>query len=155
MKIFVTGATGFIGTHLVRALLQKGESIRIFCRPSSDVSTFNDRNLEIWRGELLDGEGLKKAMKGCDRVFHLAAYARNWAKDPRTFYEVNVEGLKNILEASLKGSVQKVVFTSSSLTIGPSHGTPVNESEVTTNHYYTEYQRSKSLAEAKAKEYVE
>lgn len=155
MSILVTGASGFIGTHLVQHLVQRGESVHLLCRPTSDLSIFKEREIRIFRGDILDPTSVERAMEGCDRVFHLAAYARNWSKEPQVYYEINVEGLKNIFEVALKRSVKKVVFTSSSLTIGPSNGSIVNESAGLTDGFFTEYQRSKYVAEKEVEKYVE
>lgn len=154
MSVLVTGATGFIGTHLVRHLAQRGESVSVLCRPTADITSFNDENIQIFRGDILDASSVERVMEGCDRVFHLAAYARNWAKAPHAYYETNVGGLKNVLDAALEGSVKKVVFTSSALTMGPSNGTPVNESFGKSAKFFTEYVRSKFLAEQNVKDYV-
>jgi farnesol dehydrogenase len=154
MSVFVTGATGFIGNHLVEQLVQKGELVHVFCRQTAYQTSPDNRNIKVFRGDIRNPESVENAMMGCDRVFHLAAYARNWAKDPKTFYDVNVGGLKNVLDAALKNSIRKVVFTSSSLTIGPSNGSSVNETDGRTAGFFTEYERSKCTAEEEVQEYV-
>jgi len=154
MTTLITGATGFIGSRLARRLANEGESVRVLCRPTADVSALNDPNIRIVLGDVLDSAGLGKALAGCDRVFHLAAYAKNWAKDPTTFIDVNVGGLKRLLSAALQASVKKVVFTSSALTLGPSNGQPVSESSVRSAEFFTDYERSKFIAEQEVQQYV-
>ncbi len=154
MSILVTGATGFIGTHLVKLLARRGETVRILCRPSSDVSILNKTNIQICRGDLLDSSSIESALQGCKRLFHLAAYARVWAKNPQIFLETNVRGMKNVLEAALKSGVGRVVLTSTSVTLGPSENQAVNETTERKADFFTEYERSKFIAEQEALQYV-
>jgi len=154
MSVLITGATGFIGNRLAKVLALRGESVRVLCRPTADVRLFVESNIRICRGDILDAASLEKAIDGCDRVFQLAAYARNWAKNPRTFIDINVGGLKNVLDAAQRASVKKVVFTSSALTLGPSNAGPVNESLVRTAGFFTEYEHSKFVAEQEVLQYV-
>jgi farnesol dehydrogenase len=155
MRILVTGATGFIGSQLARLLVRRGEAVRVLCRPGADLKPFDDLNLEICPGDILDAARVERAMAGCDRVFHLAAYARNWAKDPNTFFTVNVGGLKNVLDTALKTRVKKVVFTSSAVTLGPSNGCAVSESAVRVPEFFTDYERSKFVAEESIRHYLQ
>jgi farnesol dehydrogenase len=155
MRILVTGATGFIGGQLVRHLARQGEAVRVLCRSGADLKPFNDLNLEICPGDILDAASVERAMAGCDRVFHLAAYARNWAKDANAFFAVNVGGLKNVLDAALKTAVKRVVFTSSGVTLGPSNGCVANESAARGPEFFTEYERSKIVAEENIRHYLQ
>jgi farnesol dehydrogenase len=155
MCILLTGATGFIGTHLVRFLVARGEAVRVLCRPTADLTSLTDRKVEIFWGDILNVASVERAISGCDRVFHLAGYARNWDKDPHTFVTVNVRGLKNVLEAALKVAVKKVVFTSSSVTFGPSNPMVVTESVTRTAEFFTEYEHSKFLAEESVRHYLQ
>jgi farnesol dehydrogenase len=154
MSILVTGATGFIGRRLVELLARRGESVHILCRPTANAS-FKENNIKIYLGDILDASSVARAAAGCDRVFHLAAYARNWAKDPRKFYEINVDGTQNVLDAAVKTSVIKVVLTSSAVTFGPSNGLAVDESVARRASFFTEYEHSKSLAEECVRHYVQ
>jgi farnesol dehydrogenase len=155
MRILVTGATGFIGGQLAKLLVRRGEAVRVLYRPGANLKPFDDLNLEMCAGDVLDAASVERAMAGCDRVFHLAAYARNWAKDPNTFFAVNVGGLKNVLDTALKNRVKKVVFTSSVVTFGPSNGCVVNESAVRAPEFFTEYERSKFVAEESIRQYLQ
>lgn len=154
MKALVTGATGFIGRHLVERLVKKGVTVRVLCRRTADVSPFKRENIEICWGDLLDCASVEVAVRGCDQVYHLAAFAQGWTKDPRTFFEINVGGLQNVLSAAQRSSVEKLVFTSSSVTLGPSNGTPTNESSLRPPEFLTDYEHSKFVAEQKALCYV-
>jgi len=109
---------------------------------------------EILLGDLSDQNFLASAMTGCDGVIHLAAYARNWARDPRVFDETNVAGTKRVLAAALASGVRRVVHTSSVLTIGPSDGTPLDESARRTTVPPTDYERTKIAAEEAVGEFV-
>lgn len=154
MKALVTGATGFIGRHLVERLANKGVTVRVLCRRTADVSSFKRKEIEICWGDILDGSAVEVAVRGCEQVYHLAAFAQGWTKDPRTYFEINVGGLQNVLSAAHKASVEKVVYTSSSVTVGPSNGTPANESSPRPQEFLTDYEHSKFVAEQKALCYV-
>jgi nucleoside-diphosphate-sugar epimerase len=154
MKALVTGATGFIGRHLVERLVNDGVTVRGLCRRTADVSSFTRRGIEICWGDVVDSSAVETAVQGCDQVFHLAAFAQGWAKDPRTYFDINVYGLQNVLSAAQRASVEKVVYTSSSVTLGPSNGTPVNEASPRPQEFLTVYEQSKYMAEQKALSYV-
>lgn len=154
MRIFLTGATGFIGIHLTHYLAARGHSVRLLSRPTSDLTPFAGLPVEVRAGDILDKGSLDDAIAGCDAVFHLAGYAKNWAQDPGTFFRVNVLGLRHVLEAARRHKVQRTVFTSTSVTCGPSSGRPVTESDVRRVDFYTEYERTKSLAEREARRYA-
>ena len=112
MKVLVTGATGFIGQNLTRYLFSKGYNIRAFCRSNSDISILSEIPVQIYRGDVLDISSAERALDGCDYVFHLAGYAKNWSKDPQIYFDVNVKGTRNVLEASQKMDIKKVIFVS-------------------------------------------
>lgn len=106
----LTGGTGFIGRHLVRRLLSDGENLRLLVRSPKRPDWLQESSAETVRVDLLDPSALKRALTGCHRLYHLAAYARNWAPDDRAFYRINVEGFRNILEAALAAGLQRVVY---------------------------------------------
>ena len=147
MSILVTGATGFIGRNLVHQLMARGENVHILCRPTADISAFTGKNIRIFPGDILETPTIERAMEGCARVFHIAAYAKNWAKDPKTYVEVNVRGLKNVLDMAMKKNVRRIVFTSSEVTFGPSSDCPVDETTKRNAKFFTDYEYSKYLAE--------
>ena len=155
MTTLVTGATGFIGANLVRFLLAKGHTIRALCRPTSNTAVFDNQPVHIYPGDILDLSSLERAVQDCDYVFHLAGYAKNWAKRPETFFDANVTGTRNVLQASIRADVKKVVFTSSCMTFGPSSNMPTVESHKRTAGFFCEYERTKFYAEQVATDYVE
>ena len=155
MKVLVTGATGFIGANLVRFLSSQGYAVRTLCRTTSDISVFSDNLVQVCWGDVLNLSGLERAADGCDYVFHLAGYARNWARNPLTFFEVNVTGTKNVLDAAKKAQVKKVVICSTSMTFGPSKDLPRKESDQRTVDFSCDYERSKCNAEQLAADYVQ
>lgn len=150
-KIFITGGTGYVGTQLVRALLARGESVRVLLYDPKEADDLrSEPEVEFIPGGILDQAALKTGMKGCDRVFHLAAYAKNYAKDRNLFFKINVEGTRNVLDAAQEnGEIKKIVCTSTIVTLGPTHkGQVANESTPrTTERYFTEYEESKAVAE--------
>jgi dihydroflavonol-4-reductase len=149
MKAFVTGATGFVGTHVARLLEEEGAELRILVRPSSDLRNIEDLKAERVIGDLRDAEFVAKAMSGCDVVFHVAADYRLWIRDPEQMYRSNVEGTRGVLQAARKNQVRRVVYTSSVATMGfRSDGDSADEnSPVTLEHMIGHYKRSKYLAE--------
>lgn len=148
MKIFVTGITGFIGSNLVKDLLAEGHQVNALVRSSTEPREFSSPNLHLFRGNLENKEALFKGMEGCDKVFHLAAFAKPWSEDPGIFYKINVEGSVNVFEVARESGVGKVVFTSSAATISPSTGLiPADETTPRTIPFYNEYESSKSEAE--------
>jgi dihydroflavonol-4-reductase len=153
MKTLVTGATGFIGASIVRELLKDGAEVRVTVRKDSDTRNIDGLDVERVFADTTDGESLKAALKGCDTLYHAAAYFAHWSLNKDQFYKVNVEGTKNILGEALAQGLEKVVYTSSSSAIG-SHGAGnfVNE-EAEFNLWETEdhYSISKYLAEVEAK----
>ena len=100
MAILITGSTGYIGSLLTVKLAEAGEEIRILVRKDPELPEFERSNVTAIRGDINDPDSVQKAMKGVDRVYHMAAYARLWAKDPDTFRRVNVEGTLNVLTAA-------------------------------------------------------
>jgi nucleoside-diphosphate-sugar epimerase len=161
-KVFVTGATGFIGTRLVQALTDRGERVRALSRRAtpevppgfgfSDGGPLARPGVELVRGDITDRESLLRGMEGCDRVFHLAAYAKNWAPDPAVYDRMNVEGMHNVFDAAEKHGVRRVVWTSTQLTFGPTPRGQTTDEETprVTDRFLTDYERTKTLAERQA-----
>ncbi len=154
MKAFVTGATGFLGSHVASALLEKGADLRLLVRPSSNLKNLEGLKAATATGDLRDAVSLEKAMQGCEVVFHVAADYRLWLKDPAEMYRSNVEGTRNILTAARKNKVQCVIYTSSVATIGfTGSGRPADEdSPVSLADMIGHYKRSKFMAEQVALE---
>ncbi len=120
MKAFVTGATGFLGSHVARVLAEQGAELRLLVRPTSDLRNLDDLNADRVVGDLRDPASIEKALSGCDVVFHVAADYRLWVRgrDSDEMYRSNVEGTRAVLEASRKQGVRRVVYTSSVATMG-------------------------------------
>ena len=100
MKTLVTGATGFLGSALVRELLHDGRSVRVLTRPNADMRNVEGLDLEAVHGDLREPGSLKAAVEGCDVLYHAAAYYSFWDKDKRLIFDINVEGTRNILQAT-------------------------------------------------------
>src|SRR5216684_6978190 len=149
MLAFVTGATGFLGSHVARVLADNGADMRLLVRSSSNLRNIEGLRADRVLGDLRDPASLDKAMAGCDVVFHVAADYRLWVRDPDEMYRSNVEGTRAILEAARKNGVRRVVYTSSVATMGfTSNGHPANEdSPVALENMIGHYKRSKFMAE--------
>jgi dihydroflavonol-4-reductase len=149
MLVFLTGATGFLGSHVARVLAEQGAQLRLLVRPTSNLKNLEGLNAETATGDLRDSASLEKAMSGCDTVFHVAADYRLWLRDPNVMYRSNVEGTRAILEAARKNGVKHVVYTSSVAAIGFNrNGRPADEdSPVSLADMIGHYKRSKFMAE--------
>jgi dihydroflavonol-4-reductase len=154
LKAFVTGATGFLGSHVARVLAEQGADLRLLVRPTSNLKNLEGLKAETATGDLRAAASLEKAMDGCDTVFHVAADYRLWVRDPGEMYRSNVEGTRAILEAARKNRVRRVVYTSSVATIGfTSSGHPADEDfPVSLADMIGHYKRSKFMAEQVALE---
>ena len=154
MKAFITGATGFLGTHVARVLAEQGAGLRLLVRPTSNLKNLEGLHAETAMGDLRDAASLEKAMSGCEVVFHVAADYRLWVQDPAEMYRSNVEGTRTILESARKNGVRCVVYTSSVATIGfTGNGHPADEdSPVALADMIGHYKRSKFMAEQVALE---
>lgn len=147
MRTLITGGTGFIGRSLIGELSRRGEELIILCRKGTDCPGYPIPGTTILHGDILDRASIDRAMRGCRRVYHLAGFAKNWAKDPSVYALVNVDGLRNVLESAIGAGVKRVVWTSSAVTPGPSNGSPVTEWTRREHSFYTDYERSKFMAE--------
>lgn len=116
-KIFVTGGTGFIGSHLVKELVRKGHSVRVLVRANSSLRFIFRYNIEIKKGDIRNFEEVLNAMEGCDVVFHNAALARDWGKR-KDFFDINVKGTENILKAAKINKVNYIILTSTTAVLG-------------------------------------
>lgn len=154
MPIFLTGATGFLGSHVACVLADQGANLRLLVRPTSNQKNLEGLKAETATGDLRDPASLEKAMSGCDTVFHVAADYRFWLRDPNEMYRSNVEGTRAILEAARKNGVKSVVYTSSVATIGfTGNGRSADEdSPVSLADMIGHYKRSKFMAEQLALE---
>jgi dihydroflavonol-4-reductase len=154
MRALVTGATGFVGAAIARALLTAGWQVRALVRSGSDRSNLLELAVEVAEGDLADVASLERALEGCTGLFHAAADYRLGARNPAPLYLTNVEGTRNILQAARRCGVARIVYTSSVATIGiPSDGTPGDErTPVALSDMIGHYKRSKYLAEEVARD---
>ena len=129
MAILITGSTGYIGSKLTAKLSEQEHKIHLLCRSNPRISEFQKPNIRIFSGDISDTSSIEAAMEGVDQVYHLAAYARLWAKDPATFFNINVKGTENVLAAAKKAGVKKIVYTSTAGVIGPSKEKPMSETD--------------------------
>ncbi|MGA8529120.1 MAG: NAD-dependent epimerase/dehydratase family protein, partial [Acidobacteriaceae bacterium] len=118
MRIFVTGATGFVGSHVARELASRSAALRLLTRRTSNLTNLEGLNAETVVGDLLEPESLRTAIRGCGAVMHVAADYRLWVRDPETMYRVNVEGTRALLRIAREEGVPRCVYTSSVATMG-------------------------------------
>jgi dihydroflavonol-4-reductase len=147
-KTLVTGAAGFLGSHLTRQLVARGADVRVLLRPSSSNRAIADLPLEYMTGDLRDSASLDRALSGVRRVFHVAADYRLWSKRSQDIYDSNVGGTKNVLEAARRASVEQFVYTSTVATIAVDRAEHPNEfTDAKLEEMVGHYKRSKWLAE--------
>jgi dihydroflavonol-4-reductase len=148
MTTLVTGASGFLGSHVARQLVARGEDVRVLLRPSSQNRAIADLSLEYVTGDLREPVSLDRALAGIRRVFHVAADYRLWARRSQDIYDSNVGGTKNLLEAAKRAGVGQFIYTSTVATIAvdrPQRPTEGTESKL--EEMVGHYKRSKWLAE--------
>ncbi|HLW53946.1 MAG TPA: hopanoid-associated sugar epimerase [Candidatus Angelobacter sp.] len=149
MKVLVTGATGFVGSHVARALADYGADLRLLVRPTSRTDNIADIRAEVMPGDLRNAESLQRAISGCEFVFHVAADYRLWVRDPREMYRANVDGTRAIIDASRQSGVRRVVYCSSVATMGFKETGQIvdEETPVSLANMVGDYKRSKFMAE--------
>jgi dihydroflavonol-4-reductase len=147
--ILVTGANGFLGSAVVRALLADGSAVRALVRVGSDRRNLEGLSIEIATGDLVDRDSVRAAVAGCSAVFHVAADYRLWVVDPKPMYRANVDGSLNVLEEAVAAGVPRMVYTSSVAVLGINRDrTPADETTpVGLSDMVGHYKRSKYLAE--------
>jgi dihydroflavonol-4-reductase len=149
MLVFLTGATGFLGSHVARVLAEQGARLRLLVRSTSDLRNIAGLHAEQVTGDLREPASIEKALAGCEAVFHVAADYRLWVRDPEEMYRSNVEGTRGLLGAARKYGIRRVVYTSSVATMGfTSDGSLADEdSPVSLDQMIGPYKRSKFMAE--------
>jgi dihydroflavonol-4-reductase len=150
-RVLVTGASGFIGSALTRTLVEGGQHVVAMLEPGTDLRNLDGLDVERLTGDVRDATSVEKAVAGCRAVFHVAALYRFWARDPRDFYDINVGGTRNVLEAARAAGTERVVYTSTVGTLGVDG---VSESRTADElcypdigHLFGSYKRSKYVAE--------
>src|SRR5665811_1810989 len=148
-QVVVTGASGFIGSAVTRALVQAGYRVRALLEPGRGHEHLDDLPIERVVGDIRDPAAVRQVVNGASVIFHLAAVYRFWAKDPQLFYDVNVGGTLNVLRSARDAGCNRVIYTSTVATLGVAeHGVPASEgSTVTFEHLFGHYKRSKYQAE--------
>ncbi len=156
MRSLVTGATGFIGSHVARALLDRGDDVRALVRTGADLRNLHDLQIETAVGDVRDADSLERAMRGCQRVFHVAALYSFWVPDPALLDAVNVVGTRNVFTAAERAGIETVVYTSSVAALGvPRRGEIVTEeTPMDPARIVGAYKRSKYVAEQVAAEFA-
>ncbi|WP_455243713.1 hopanoid-associated sugar epimerase, partial [Petrachloros mirabilis] len=149
MKALVTGATGFVGGAVARALVRAGVDVRVLVRTDADLQNLEGLPVERLTGDLRDPASLRKTLAGCRQLYHVAAHYALWAKDPSIFYEINVTGTRNLLEAARDVGIERTVYCSTIGAIGLPHdgGLGTEETPVSLDQMAGHYKRSKYLAE--------
>jgi dihydroflavonol-4-reductase len=157
MRVLLTGATGFVGGAVLRALVRAGREVRVLVRPDADRYNIRDMPVEIYHGDVRDRDTVRRATAGCQQVYHVAALYKLWVRRKAEMYACNVTGTENILAAAREHNVEKVIYTSSVAALGiPNDGTPGTEqTPVMLSHMVGHYKRSKFLAEQVALRYAQ
>ncbi len=153
MKVFITGATGYVGHSLALAVAQQGNIVNILVRDPNSGFIPVHPGIRVFPGDITNKNSVTRAMQGCQQVFHTAALVRHVAGKRSSFYDINVEGTRNVLEAALQTGVQKFVFTSTCGVIGPSIAQPMTEVDPRVTAFDSDYDLSKFLAEKTVIEY--
>ena len=154
MKTLITGAAGFVGAAVLRELLKKGHKVKALVRSSSVLDNLKNLDVEIVQGDLKDRSSLKRCLKDCKYLFHVAADYRLWVPKPEEIYQNNVTGTENLMEEALNSEIEKVIYTSSVAVLGkPINGDIANEkTPVNKDQMIGHYKKSKFIAEEKVKE---
>ncbi|MGN8068118.1 NAD-dependent epimerase/dehydratase family protein [Mucilaginibacter sp. 22184] len=154
MKVLVTGATGFIGRQLCLALATAGHEVKALCRDTDHPYLITHPNIEPVLGNILYKQTLARAMDGCEQVYHTAAMAKMWCRNPDDYHETNVTGTRNVLETAKSCDVEKMVYTSTCGVWGPTIKHPMTETDPRITGFPIAYERTKYLAELEVLQFV-
>ena len=151
--VFITGASGFIGKHLALSLANQGFRVQALVRSSANSADLAHSNITLFNGDLLDKASIISAMENCQQVYHLGGLAKAWQAEKATYYNVNVTGTRNVLEAAKLIAIEKVVLISTAGVFPPASPTPASELSLKRPELYTRYEHTKNEAEELAKDY--
>lgn len=154
MKVFITGGTGSIGAHIVKMLCDQGHQVHVLARDTEKAKLLSFDGVKIFHGDVLNEKVIDEAVAGCQQAYHLAAFAKVWARDSGIYFDINVRGTENVLKACVKHGVQKVVVTSTAGTLGPSLNSEITEDKIRDIDFFNEYESSKAAGESKVKDYI-
>jgi len=151
-RIFVSGATGFIGSSLVKRLSDEGHIVHAFYRSEAKADSIRQKGVQLFKGDILDEQSVAAAMKDCDEAFHVAAFAGVWSKDPSLIYRQNVDATLNMVRVAESCGIRRLVITSTAGVLGPSDGEAVDEETPAPSSLFTPYEDSKSKMEQRLSE---
>jgi nucleoside-diphosphate-sugar epimerase len=143
MKVFVTGATGFIGSALVKRLADTGVTVHALYRTEAKADLIRRGGVKLFKGDILDEASIHTAMKGCDQAYHVAAFAGVWSRDPALIFKYNVEGALNVIRSAVDNGTRRLVVTSTAGILGPSELKAVHENSPAPSSFFTPYEASK------------
>ncbi len=152
MKVFVTGATGFIGSHLALKLARSGYEVHALYRDEAKAAVLRHPGIRLFKGDILDYESVAKAVSGCTNVFHTAAFANVWHRDKMQIYRLNLEGTMNVVRAGIYSGVQRFVCTSTAGALGVSDQSGCcDEQTPRPGNFFIDYECSKAIMESSLK----
>jgi nucleoside-diphosphate-sugar epimerase len=154
MNIFITGATGYIGNILALKLADSNNIIHALVRDPGKATNLAHPNIKLFKGDINDIDSIKRSMEGCEQVFHLASFARLWARPSNIFFKVNVEGTNNVLAVAVEQNVFGFVYTSSTAVFGTSINEPFSENDPRIIGFNNDYDLSKCMAEKLVMDYA-
>ena len=148
MNVFITGATGFIGSCLALKLAENGNKVHALYRSFDKTDIIQHPNIKLFKGDIMDLNSLQIAMKGCDQVYHTAAFTKAWCKDVALIYRLNIEGTLNVIRTGIKEGIKRFVCTSTAGVLGPSiQNVCIDETSAPPDKYFIDYEFSKALLE--------
>jgi dihydroflavonol-4-reductase len=151
----VTGGTGFVGGAIVRSLHARDEQVRVLARPTSKTEALAQLGVEIVQGDILDQNSVEAALKGCDTLYHAAAIYELWVPDKQLLLQTEIEGTRNVMTAARNCGVNKIVYTSTTFTIGESRGQMGDETTLHRGYFCTAYEEAKFKAELVVQEFAQ
>lgn len=154
MKILITGASGYVGTKLVQKLLEQRHTLHLLLRNPDRSPYFRTNGIKLFTGDIRNTKSIHVAMEGCDQVYHLAALAKVWVKDPSSYFKTNLLGTKNVLDSAVYFGISKIVFCSTAGVFGPSIYQDIDENSIRLYDFSNEYESSKAMAESLIRQYI-